>query len=133
MIRVVPDSNVYISALVFGGAPSRIFELATGGRIRIFVSQPIMDEVAGVLRKKFDWSGPEIARFLPPLWSQCSILRTNSQLTISPDPADNRILECAEAARADFLVTGNTKHFPKQHFVTRVVTIRQLLDLLEVR
>jgi len=53
-----------------------------------------------------------------------------AKLTVSPDESDNRFLECAEAARADYLVTGNTKHFPARYKTTAVVTGRHFLDLL---
>jgi predicted nucleic acid-binding protein len=50
-------------------------------------------------------------------------------LTVSRDEPDNRFLECAEAAKADFLITGNLRHFPKEWKGTRVVTARQFADL----
>ena len=51
-------------------------------------------------------------------------------LQISKDEADNRFYECAEAAAADYLVTGNIKHFPKDHKTTKIVTPRQMFELL---
>jgi len=48
------------------------------------------------------------------------------------DPDDNRFLECAEAARADFLVTGNLRHYPAECGVTRTVNARQLLLALRL-
>ena len=49
---------------------------------------------------------------------------------ISTHEPDNRFLECAEAAAADFLVTGNTRHFPKSWKTTKIVNARQFLDVL---
>jgi predicted nucleic acid-binding protein len=49
-------------------------------------------------------------------------------LSVSPDESDNRFLECAEAAGADWLVTGNTRHYPRRHKGTLIVTGRQFLD-----
>lgn len=48
----------------------------------------------------------------------------------SVDDADNRFLECAEAARADFLVTGNKRHFPKRWNETQVVNARELVEMI---
>ncbi len=56
MIRVVFDSNVYISAFVFGGVPKDILQLAESGCFELAASQPILDEVERVLLKKFGWS-----------------------------------------------------------------------------
>ncbi len=44
------------------------------------------------------------------------------------DPDDNRFLECAEAARADYLVTGNTRHVPRHWRGTEVVNARELIE-----
>jgi predicted nucleic acid-binding protein len=46
------------------------------------------------------------------------------------DPDDDIFLECARAARADYLATGNLKHFPVSWEETEVVTPRRLLDIL---
>ena len=52
------------------------------------------------------------------------------RLAISPDESDNRFLECAEAASADFLVTGNKRHFPDNYGLTKIVNAREFLEAL---
>jgi len=61
------DTNVYISALVFGGVPQRVFDLIELRGQELFVSQPIMDEVAEVLARKFAWTEADLDGFLPAL------------------------------------------------------------------
>ena len=51
-------------------------------------------------------------------------------LNISDDEDDNRVYECADAAMAEFIVTGNASHFKKSHKTTQIVTARQLVELL---
>jgi predicted nucleic acid-binding protein len=51
-------------------------------------------------------------------------------VTVSKHQADNRFLECAEAAAADFLVTGNSRHFPQRWKTTQRVTARELLEIV---
>jgi predicted nucleic acid-binding protein len=51
-------------------------------------------------------------------------------LAVSPDETDNRFLECAEAAGADFLVTGNRRHFPNVWKTTRIVSARELVEFV---
>ena len=53
------------------------------------------------------------------------------RLTLSVDEEDNRFLECAQAAGADLLVTGNRRHFPKRVGDTRIVTPREFLNELD--
>ena len=56
------------------------------------------------------------------------MVKPERELSVASDPTDNRFLECADAARADYLVTGNKRHFPKQWRQTLVVNARQLIE-----
>ena len=73
-------------------------------------------------------SGRQVNRSLRLLRASARIVRPQRELKIARDPADNRFLECAEAAKADYLVTGNKRHFQKQWRQTRVVKARELLE-----
>jgi predicted nucleic acid-binding protein len=53
MLRVVLDSNVYVSALLFGGNPRAVVECAESGRFQFAISQPIKSEVERILATKF--------------------------------------------------------------------------------
>jgi len=55
VIRIVLDTNVIVSALVFGGIPRGVLELAEAGQCEFFYSKPIKTEVSRVLSEKFDW------------------------------------------------------------------------------
>ena len=107
MKRVVLDTNIYISALVFGGAAQRVLDsLDTGGFV-VCVSQPIVDEVMGVLRRKLGWTPAQLDYALPPLWKRTVMVTPAGRIAVCADPDDNRILECARAARADVVITGD--------------------------
>jgi putative PIN family toxin of toxin-antitoxin system len=106
MIRVVLDSNVYISAHVFGGIPRRVLELAEAGCYRVAVSRSIRAEVEGVLVKKFGWSRERVQGACRPLWQLARSVRPQTRVVVSDDPADHHILSCALAAGAAFVVTG---------------------------
>jgi predicted nucleic acid-binding protein len=69
----------------------------------------------------------EVGQFLTRLRRSCVLVRPLYTVSVSPDDSDNRFLECAEAANADFLVTGNKRHFPKRWKETEVVNARELL------
>jgi predicted nucleic acid-binding protein len=65
VLRVTADTNIYISALNFGGAPERFLRLAEAGHIRLVISDAILDEVAKVLRgDKFAWPVEQIDKAL---------------------------------------------------------------------
>ena len=59
-------------------------------------------------------------------------VRPTETVRVSPDPDDNIFLECAQAAQADYLVTGNLKHFPVSWKGTRIIPPRHLLDIILV-
>ena len=130
MIKVVVDANVYISALVFGGVPQQMLDLIQSQGLPLYISPSIMDEVTGTLLEKFNLTRQEVTTFLPPLWERCIIIKPTISLKVCSDPDDNHVLECAQAALADFLVTGNAKHFPKSYKTTKVISPRQLLEML---
>ena len=67
MIGVTADTNVYISALLFGGVPREFLLEAEAGRFRLAISQPILDELGGVLRDEFGWSPRAVAEALTHL------------------------------------------------------------------
>jgi putative PIN family toxin of toxin-antitoxin system len=105
--RIVVDSNILISAIAFGGKPEEVVGLADRGEIRLFLSQFILDEVRRVLlRPKFSVAPSDVEEFLDFLRYK-RVRRRTPALRVSRDPKDNPILECAVAAKADFLVTGD--------------------------
>jgi putative PIN family toxin of toxin-antitoxin system len=130
---VVIDSNLYISALVFGGAPQHLFDLLQREKVRLYLSQFIIDEVSGTLVRKFGWTPENLEEFLPTLWDRCTLIRPALRLKVCGDPDDDHVLECAVAASAEYLVTGNTKHFPSEYRGVRVVTARQMIEQLETQ
>ncbi len=106
MIRITADSNIYISALLFGGPPDDILTLARQGKILISISDAILDEVTRVLRKKFDFSDEALAVAQHQIAQFTEHVTPTTTLTIvTEDPTDNRILECAQAGRSEYLVT----------------------------
>jgi uncharacterized protein len=132
MIGVVLDTNVIVSAnLNNHGAEAQVLALALNRKLKLHVSGPILEEYQRVLlypRLKFVTQ--EVIAFLTLLRSVSKVVRPKRRLRLSPHPADNRFYECAEAAKAAFLVTGNRKHFPLDYKTTKVVNARELLEVL---
>ena len=129
-IRVVLDTNVVVSAhLNSEGYERSVFDLALSGKLKMFVSEAILREYETVLRRpKFRLNRLDVSRSLRLLRSAARIVIPYGELSAARDPGDNRFLECAEATKADYLVTGNKRHFPKQWRQTLVVNARELLE-----
>jgi putative PIN family toxin of toxin-antitoxin system len=132
MIKVVLDTNIVVSAhLSSEGWEDRVLKLVLHHRLRLCTSEPILAEYERVLKSpKFNLDPGRIARSLREIRRTSNVVDPLVALSVSPDEADNRFLECAEAAGAHFLVTGNKRHFPERWKTTQVVTARQLIELV---
>ena len=110
-LKVVLDTNVYISALLFSGVPEEIIGLARAGRIGLLVSPTIMLELGRILQDKFGFSRRETLYAVSGVRRIARIIVPKIKLDIvDKDESDNRILECAEAGGADYIITGDKKH-----------------------
>jgi uncharacterized protein len=130
-LRLVLDTNVFVSAaLKDEGIPRTVLSLAIQKPARLYVSPGILAEFREVL------SRPELRirrglqrRFMDLINERSFLVHPLRQIHVTPDPDDNMFLECAEAARADYLITGNTRHFPEFWKQTKVITPHQFLSL----
>jgi putative PIN family toxin of toxin-antitoxin system len=109
VLKVVLDTNVLISAILFGGKPRQILEKAIRGEIGLCISEPILEELKGVLqRSKFGYSSEMIQVILTELTGISNFVNPPESINVvSEDPEDNRILECAVEADANYIVTGD--------------------------
>lgn len=133
MIRVVIDTNVVVSAnLRDEGLPAAILDLAANKKILMCVSETVLAEYKEVLnRPRLKLSPQRIARSLAVIRKTSVLFKPTRTVTlIKDDDPDNRLLECAHAAGAEYLVTGNTKHFPKIFEATTILTPKQFIDLV---
>src|SRR5580698_9334456 len=133
MIRVVIDTNVVVSAnLMDEGLPAAIMDLAASRSILMCVSDAVLAEYKEVLnRPRLKLTPQRIAGALSVIRkTSLHVKPTQTVSVITADEPDNRLLECAEAAGADYLVTGNTKHFPTSFKNTAIVTPKQFMGLL---
>lgn len=105
MITVVADSNVIISALVFGGRPHRVLELAEAG---FFGSRSALPyETKSRVIQKFGWPPGLTRTACQPLWAISRKADPKVHVKAAVDPDDDRILECALEAQAEIIVTGD--------------------------
>jgi uncharacterized protein len=130
-LRLVIDTNVVVSAaLKPEGLQRTTLLLAITKPARFYVSRPILEEYADVL------SRPELGIRKGSRQQLLQLIRNNShvvtpsrRLEVASDPDDNVFLECADAARADYLITGNQKHFPRFWKKTKIITTREFISL----
>jgi putative PIN family toxin of toxin-antitoxin system len=107
-IKIVIDTNIYISAIFWGGKPREIVDLGRDEKILIFTSSEIENEIAEKLRTKFRLDEDEIKNILLDF----SIFTIPTEVSmnvdaVSEDPEDNKFIECALTCNADYLVSGD--------------------------
>ena len=131
-LRLVIDTNVVVSAaLEPEGLQRTVVLLAMTKPARWYVSDPILSEYATVLAR------PELKirrslrqQLLQLIKNHAPVVAPSRLAQVTSDPADNRFIECADAARADYLVTGNQRHFPKFWKSTKIITSSEFLSVI---
>lgn len=134
-VKAVLDTNVVVSAHLQGqGREALILELALAGTFKLALSEALLEEYEGVLRRpRFGLDPGKIARSLRAIRDAALLVRPQKQLHVTRDPDDNKVLECAWEASAEYVVTGNTRHFPTEYQGTRIIPPRQFLEILAAR
>jgi putative PIN family toxin of toxin-antitoxin system len=134
VLGVTADTNIYISAFQFGGLPRRFLDLARAGAFRLDISDAILNETLRVLRDKFAYPLEALRSVegkLTAITQHVSPLQSLD--VIKADPSDNRILECAVAAKSDFIVSGDLRHVVPvgSHEGIQIVRVADFLELLK--
>ena len=130
-MKIVVDTNVLVSALIQPeGIPARILDLILSGQVEIVLDNRIYAEYQDVLLRPEFGFAPELVdgllEFLLQSGERVYSIKTSVAL---PDVYDGKFLEVAIDGTADFLVTGNLKHFPRrQRRGVRVVSPREFLN-----
>jgi putative PIN family toxin of toxin-antitoxin system len=132
MRRVVFDTNIVVSAMLSpSGTPADVLRLALNRHVQLCASKVILEEYDEVLhRPKFRRPPQVVSALMKAVRTVAELFEPTVTLTVAGDDADNRFLECAEAAEAAYLVTGNVRHFPAAWGRTRIITARQLIGLV---
>jgi uncharacterized protein len=109
-VKVVFDTNIYISAFVIpGGNAEKAYLHAVDGNFELCTSIAILTELARKLDEKFGWEKEKIEQLITSISNIAHTFQTSPRLKVLSDDPDNRILECALDATAEFIVTGD-KH-----------------------
>jgi len=131
-LRLVLDTNVIVSAaLKPESVPRTVLLLAATKPARLYLSKEILSEYRSVLAR------PELRirkglreQLLQLITKRASLIRVHARLSVATDPGDDKFVECADASRADYLVTGNLKHFPRFWKKTKVITPAEFISIV---
>lgn len=109
-ISVVLDTNIYLSGIIFGGNTRHILDLVIHNKIKAYTSSAILLEIADKLEKKSHWSKEQIAITIKTIAKTATVVKPQRRLSVvKTDKSDNKIIEAAVEAEADYIITGD-KH-----------------------
>ena len=127
--RVVVDTNVLVSAWLFGGNPRTILELVLNNQIEGVTSPQLLSELSDVLLKKFNFSAAKTRAVERKIKDRFEIVQPKSSIAILKDEGDNRVLEAAVTGRCHFIITGDKELLALKKF--RKVAIISPEDFLK--
>lgn len=128
-MRVVFDTNVYISGLQYGGKPEIALQSAAKEEFALITSEAILIEIEQVLLTKFLWSAKAVASSSAWIRTVCEMVTPRITLTDCVDPDDNRILEAAVTGKAECIVSGDRHLLRMKNFRgIKIVTVNDFVD-----
>ena len=134
-MRVVLDTNVWLWALAFPGSkPDQVLQRVRRGEAELFLSSFILGELEGILRAKFRYTKRETEDRVRAVRRMATLVEPGERIDlVTAKDDDNRILERAVAARADYLVTGDKQHLLPLRTIrgTSIVTPAGFLEKAE--
>jgi putative PIN family toxin of toxin-antitoxin system len=130
-LKVVFDTNIFISALVFPGslAEKAIFKIIEGEDI-LLISKQILQEILSVLSKKFSGDKEAISRVAVNLSEIAEMVNPTARIRVLKDEPDNRILECAVSGKADVVISGDKKMLKlKEYEGVKIISLKKYLSV----
>lgn len=108
MFRIVIDTNIYISAIFWGGKPRDIVDLGRDNKIQIFSSDEIEKEMSRILKEKFKLDYKDEERILLDFSTFTNPIRISKHIhVVEDDPDDNKFIECAVECNANYIISGD--------------------------
>ena len=130
--KVVFDTNIYLSTIIFGGKPKKVLQLALQEKIILITSPQILLEVALKLKEKFLWKDEQVVLAIKAINKIAFVIRPKKRIkVIQQDPTDDKIIEAAITAKANYIITGD-KHLLdiKQYQKIKILKPSEFLNVL---
>ncbi|OQA15136.1 MAG: PIN domain protein [bacterium ADurb.Bin363] len=106
MLRVVLDTNVFVSAFLTGGIAEEVIRKWQKGKITLITTKEILLEIIGVLYR-LQVSEYHIKRLIRLIHQKAKIVKPNFKVEICRDPMDNKFIECAIKGNAKVIITAD--------------------------
>jgi putative PIN family toxin of toxin-antitoxin system len=132
-MKVVLDANLFISAFFWKGNPKRVIDRASERLDELFISVEILDEIKDVInRPKFKADRKETENYISGIKKIAILISPYEHIDLSRDKKDNKYIDCAVAADADFIVSGDVHLLElKEHGKIKILKAKDYLDFVE--
>ncbi len=128
-LKVVLDTNIFISALVFGGKPEEIYRLVLTKKLTAYISPIILAEIIEILTKRFNFNQIRLRQIERKIRKSFMIVNPTRDINVIRDPDDDRILEAAIEGNCDYIVTGDKDLLDlKKYKKIKILTSEQFLS-----
>lgn len=133
-MRLLLDTNILISAILFGGVPRQLLEAALTGDLDLITSQPLLAELERVLTRKFEFPSSMTASIRAEVEALSQLVEPVQIKRVTPTVADDIVLATAVAGGAEVLVTGDKELLEMESYEgIPIQSARELVDRLEER
>jgi uncharacterized protein len=130
-LRLVIDTNILVSAaLKPDGLQRTVLVVAITKPARLYVTEAVLANTARCSHVRNLKSAGDPGSSSSSSKEPAQLVSPAHALQVAKDPGDDKVLECADAARADYLVTGNQRHFPKFWKKTKVITSGEFISIV---
>ncbi len=131
MLRVVLDTNIFVSSVFWRGNPYKIVQLALDKKIKVITSLEILKELEKVLKRDFEESEDFIIGQIDLILEYATVIKTSSKINaVKDDPDDDKIVECAIDSKSDYIITGDPHLLRLKEFKEiRIVTAKEFLEI----
>ena len=131
-VRVVFDTNVYVSALIGKGKANALLQRALRGEFEVVISYEGLAELTMVMRTAFGWPDDQVYRWHKRIGTRFSVIRPASQVTGCRDASDNQWLACALDGNTDYLVSRDKDLLVLEEFLgIKIVTVEDFWEILQ--
>ena len=108
--RVILDTNIYLSGIIFGGNSRHILDLIIQKRVKAITSAVILWEISEKLKRKFKWTQDKVLLAIKTIIKTTIIVKPKEKLkVVKADKSDNKIIEAYAESESDYIISGD-KH-----------------------
>lgn len=129
--RVVLDTNIYLSGIIFGGNCRHILDLMIKKEIKVVISPAILLEISQKLKQKFKWSQNQIFTTIKTIIKSAKVVQPQIKIrAVKMDKSDDKIIEAAVAGRVNYIISGD-RHLLKikQYQKIKIVAPTEFLSI----